>query len=150
MQTLINSIRATGATQPILVPGADWANDMSGWLSHRPTDPQHALAASWHSYNHQPCAVLTCWTNVIQPLAAQVPVVVAETGDDVCNPPSYAPTFIPWADSHGLSYFGWTFNPWSYCHDVLITDWSGTPSANWGQWFYTHLRSFPPINPIFH
>jgi hypothetical protein len=46
---------------------------------------------------------------------------------------------------------GWTFNPWSgFCHDVLITDWNGTPSANWGQWFYAHLRSLPSINPIFH
>ena len=51
MQALVNAVRRTGAHNVILVGGLRWANDLSGWLSYRPADPGHNLAASWHSYN---------------------------------------------------------------------------------------------------
>ncbi len=148
MQQLVNNVRAAGAGQPIMVGGLDWANDLSGWLSHEPQDPNHQLAASWHSYPGQPCAVQSCWTNVIQPLAANVPVVVGETGDNVCSAITYVNAFLPWADAHGLSYVGWTFNPWGDCANILVKDWSGTPSNNYGVYFYNHLRSLPRQNPF--
>ncbi len=48
MQTLIDAIRAAGATQPILVNGLDWANDdfgMAGQRAHRPERPAHRRGA---------------------------------------------------------------------------------------------------------
>jgi hypothetical protein len=99
MQQLINTVRATGATQPILVNGVDWANDNSGWLSHAPQDPAGQLIAGWHSYPGQPCAVQFCWDNVIAPIAAKMPVIVGETGDSTAGPETYLPTFLPWADA---------------------------------------------------
>jgi hypothetical protein len=44
-QSLVNAVRATGATQPVLVAGNGWAGDLSSWLTYRPTDPAHQLAA---------------------------------------------------------------------------------------------------------
>ena len=49
MQTLVTTVRATGAKNPIMIGGLGWADDMSGWLSHEPTDPEGAIVASWHS-----------------------------------------------------------------------------------------------------
>ena len=141
MQTLVNAVRATGATQPIMIAGLNWANDLSGWSSHFPYDPLGQLAASWHSYPGQQCSAPACWNAVIAPLAVLVPVVVGETGDSVCQAPTYDPTFLPWADTHGISYLGWTWNPWSNCSDVLVKNWSGTPSANYGQYFHDHLAA---------
>jgi hypothetical protein len=139
MQQLVDTIRATGATQPIQVNGLNWANDMSGWLAHLPLDPQKQLVAGWHSYPGELCAAQSCWDSTVAPIAAQFPVNVSETGDSVCSAITYVNQFLPWADQHGISYQGWTFNPWSDCNDVLLKDWNGTPTTNYGQYFHDHL-----------
>jgi endoglucanase len=51
MAGLVNAVRRAGAHNPVLLGGLDWANDLDGWLSHRPDDPDHALVASWHVYD---------------------------------------------------------------------------------------------------
>ncbi len=63
MQTLVDAIRATGASQPILLGGLAYANDLSGWLAHEPTDPDHQLAASFHNYEGEACSTMSCWND---------------------------------------------------------------------------------------
>lgn len=149
MQQLVDTVRAAGAHQPIIAGGLGWANDLSGWLSHEPHDPLGQVAASWHSYPGQPCALQSCWTSVIAPLASRVAVVVGETGDNVCSPLGYVNRFLPWADAQGISYLGFTFDPWQDCQNVLISSWDGTPTNNYGVFFRNHLRALPPENPFF-
>jgi endoglucanase len=134
---LIDIIRATGDTNVIMAAGVNWARDLSGWLAGRPSDPN--LVASWHSYPsanpslQSECAAQWCWDQVIAPLAARVPVVVGETGDSVAGPEAYLPSFLPWAQSHGLSVLAWTWNAWTDPNDVLVTSMtSGTPTAGEG------------------
>ncbi len=143
MQTLVDVVRSTGARNLILVPGLDWANDVSQWLTNAPVDPIHNLAVSWHSYPGEGCADEACWNRVVAPLARQVPVVAGETGDNVCTAPTYDPTFLPWADQHGLSYLGWTWNPWQDCKNILIQGYNGTPTRGYGQYFHDHLIELP-------
>jgi endoglucanase len=50
MQALVDAIRSTGASQPIILGGLSYANDLSGWLAHEPVDPDHQLGASFHNY----------------------------------------------------------------------------------------------------
>jgi endoglucanase len=145
MQALVNAVRGTGAKNPIMVGGLGWANDLSGWLAHKPNDPQNALIASWHNYPNQNCTDSTCWNATIGPVAAQVPVVIGETGDAICSGTTLVDGELPWADAHGVSYLGWTWNAWQgYCEDVLITDYSGTPTANYGQKFHDLLAKSNP------
>jgi hypothetical protein len=143
MQELIDVVRSTGASNVVIANGLNWANDASGWLAHRPHDPAGNLAAGWHEYGGEQCAALACWTNTIAPIAASVPVIVGETGDSTGSSCHLAnlPAFLPWADSHGMSYLAWTFNPWGYDHDVLIKDWQGTPSACEGEYYAAHLAA---------
>jgi hypothetical protein len=143
MQELIDVVRSTGASNVVIANGLNWANDASGWLAHRPHDPAGNLAAGWHEYGGEQCAALACWTNTIAPIAASVPVIVGETGDSTGSGCHLAnlPAFLPWADSHGMSYLAWTFNPWGYNHDVLIKDWQGTPSACEGEYYAAHLAA---------
>jgi Cellulase (glycosyl hydrolase family 5) len=56
IQTLINTVRATGAHCVIMADGLDYANDLTEWLTYEPKDPDHNLVASWHSYNFDPCS----------------------------------------------------------------------------------------------
>lgn len=139
MQTLVNVIRAAGATNMILVPGLDWANDISKWLQTAPSDPDHNIVVSWHSYPGETCGQESCWSRVVASVARRIPIVVGETGDNVCTAAVYDPTFLPWADRHGLSYLGWTWNAWQDCKNILIKDYKGTPTSNYGEYLYQHL-----------
>jgi aryl-phospho-beta-D-glucosidase BglC (GH1 family) len=63
MQTLVNAVRSTGANNVIMLGGIEYSNDLTQWLSYEPTDPDHDLAASWHSYNFNTCSTQSCWTS---------------------------------------------------------------------------------------
>ena len=151
MQSLVNAVRQAGADQPIMLGGLEYANDLTGWLSHRPSDPAGNLAASWHSYPFNACNTQSCWDSQVAPVAQQVPVVTGEVGDNVCSAATYVPTLLPYLDSHGISYLGWTWDTWNQCSNVLITAYSGTPAANFGQYFHDHLAAVaggtPPPTP---
>jgi endoglucanase len=137
MQSLVNAVRGTGATQPIMIGGLAWANDLSGWLSNQPTDPAHALVASFHNYNFNACAA-SCWDSTVAPLATQVPVVTGELGENDCAH-GYIDQYLPWADAHGISYLGWTWDTWNCASGpALISDYAGTPTA-FGIGFKNHL-----------
>jgi hypothetical protein len=143
MQNIVGAVRATGARNVLIINGLDWADDDSGWLSHRPHDPLDNAVAGWHEYGGEQCAGSECWSRSIAPLTKAVPVVVGETGDRTgpgCTLTNL-PRLLPWADSYGISYLAWTFNPWHDTHDVLIADWSGAPSACEGEYYRTHLAS---------
>jgi len=143
MQSLVNAVRSTGATQPVMLGGLRWANDLSQWLAHRPSDPANATVASFHVYNFNTCITTGCWTSVLGPIAGQVPVVTGEMGENDCAQ-GFIDQYMPWADAHGVSYLGWTWNVWSCSGGpALITDYSGTPTA-FGQGFRDHLIAVNP------
>ena len=139
MQSLVNTIRATGATQPILVGGLAFANDLSEWRSHEPEDPLHQLVASVHVYPFNLCNNPTCWDAQIAPLAAVVPIIVGEVGTDWTPPftDTMALELTHWADRHRLGYLGWTWNTWG-SGDALLTNYAGE-STSWGADFKAHL-----------
>ena len=139
MQSLVDAVRSTGATQPIMLGGLAWANDLSGWLANQPVDPAHALVASFHNYNFNVCDP-TCWTNTVAPLAAQVPVVTGELGEDDCGH-GYIDQYMSWADAQAISYLGWTWDTWDCASGpALISNYDGTATA-FGTGFRDHLRA---------
>jgi endoglucanase len=139
-QSLVNTIRATGATQPILLGGLAFANDLSGWRSHEPDDPLGQLVASFHVYPFNPCNDQSCWDDRVVPLAAAVPVIVGEVGSDWTPPYSDAMALelLEWSDTHYLSYLGWTWNTWGGGGDALLTTYAGEVTS-WGADFRAHI-----------
>jgi endoglucanase len=138
MQQVVDAIRATGASQPILLGGLSYANDLSGWLADEPTDPDEQLAASFHNYSGESCASESCWNATIAPVAARVPVVSGEFGEDDCPPSGEDPdnfdnAYMDWADRHGVGYLGWGWfvlpapQPCSALY--LIVDYAGDPAG---------------------
>ena len=146
MQDLVDAVRATGATNMLMLGGLEWANDMREWLAHKPVDPLNNIAASWHAYSFNACATESCWDSQIAPLAQQIPVVVGEFGQDNCGF-DYMQRLVDWADAHDLGYLAWTWNPWGCSTGaVLIKDWNGTPEPGVGEGFKAHLLSQDPYD----
>jgi endoglucanase len=144
MQDLVDAVRATGATNILMVGGLEWANDMREWLAYRPVDPLNNVAASWHAYSFNACATESCWDTQIAPLAQQVPVVIGEFGQDDCGF-DYMRRLVAWADAHAMGYLPWTWSPWGCTTGaVLIKDYAGTPEPGIGEGYKAHLLTQNP------
>ncbi|MFZ0664297.1 MAG: cellulase family glycosylhydrolase [Acidimicrobiales bacterium] len=129
MQQLINVIRSTGAKQPIMLGGIDFSNDLSGWLSHEPTDPDHQLIADAHVYPKSPCNNTKCWKDTLGRTAAKVPLITGEFGSNNCST-TYMTKYMKWADRHAVSYIAWGWLAGGCSTGgSLISDFSGTPNS---------------------
>lgn len=138
MQTLVDAVRSTGASQPVIATGLGFGSDLSGWLEYRPHDPADQLAAGLHMYDFSaPCEEPDCWAAEVGPVARQVPVVTTELGQDDCPDP-FIDRFTSWADRAGVSYLGWTWNTHGCDAPALIKSWDGRPTASGAQ-FRAHL-----------
>lgn len=141
MQTLVNTVRATGATNIIMLGGLAFSNDLSGWLANKPTDSLNNLVASVHIYNFNTCSNASCWDSQIAPVAASVPVIAGEIGENDCAH-GFIDTLMSWFDSHSTGYLAWTWNGYDCsATPALITTQDGTsnnPTA-YGQGFRDHL-----------
>ncbi len=147
MQSLVDAVRAAGAEQPVVVPGLNFANDLSQWLVHRPRDPLGQLAAGFHLYEGNTCNQVACWDAEVAPVAVQVPVVTTELGQTDCAH-AFIDGFMAWADARGLSYLGWSWNPFD-CEDqpALITSYDGSPTP-YGVGLRDHLMSLAPPSSV--
>ncbi|MEU5279091.1 cellulose binding domain-containing protein [Streptomyces asoensis] len=140
MQDLVDAVRATGARNVVLAGGLAYSNDLSQWLTYRPSDPTGNLAAAYHVYNFNSCANASCWNSTLAPVAAQVPLVAGEIGENTCSH-GFVDQVMKWFDDRGLSYLGWTWNAWDCSTGPsLITAYDGTPTA-YGTGLRDHLRA---------
>jgi hypothetical protein len=130
MQTLVSTIRATGATNVVALGGVQWSNTFTRWLQYKPSDPLNNLVGSWHDYNWTWCVTAACWDSNVGTFAAQVPVIADEVGDDQCNAAWYT-SLLSWLDGKQIGYLGWTWNVWGAgCSNIaLINDYTGTPTT---------------------
>ena len=143
MQDLVTAVRGAGASNVLMLGGIAYADDLSGWLANLPTDPLGQLAASFHLYNFNTCITSTCWDSVIAPIAKQNPVVTGEMGENDCAH-GFIDTYMPWADTNGVSYLGWAWNVWD-CKSgpALITDYDGG-ATGFGAGLQAHLQKTSP------
>jgi len=144
MNQLLTAVRGTGASNVVMAGGLAYASDLSEWLANEPTDPTGNLVASFHGYNFGGCANETCWAAQLAPVAAAVPIVTGELGEDDCAA-TYIDGYMSWADTAGVSYLGWAWNADFACTSGpgLISDWTGTPTG-FGAGLKTHLAVVNP------
>jgi hypothetical protein len=127
MQSLINVVRNSGATQPIIVDGLQWANDLSGWQSHPLVDPKHQLIAGFHAYPWNACVAQACWNTEIETVTKSVPVIASEIGENDCQA-NFVTTFLNWAIPRHISALVWTWNNNQGCLSLIRSPASDTTS----------------------
>jgi hypothetical protein len=154
MQTLVNAVRATDARNVIVLGGIQFANTLwssatRNWLAYRPADPLANVVASAHIYPGNWCVDVACYEREIAPVAAQVPVVVAEFGAAGCDSATvtWIGTLMSWLDARGAGYLAWTWDtpnhgnePCTVIKLLLAYDGTATPL---GQVVKDHLVAHP-------
>lgn len=145
-QSMIDAVRATGATNAVLAGGVQYAQDLSGWLSHKPRDPLNQLAAAWHPYrlfnsawdypypNFNP----QVFTDARGIVGAGIPLVMTEVGgQNTPGTPScpIVSTMTKFADAIGAGVIAWAWNTWDNAENVLIKNAGGTPTDGCGKVF---------------
>jgi endoglucanase len=143
MQEMLNSVRSTGAKNPVMIAGPEYAGSLKRWMEFKPNDPENQLVASVHIYGQplgSPYDDQSRWTPEITPVAAQVPIVIGEMGDSDCTH-RFSDKLMPFADGLGLNYFAWGWAT-STCagEPALITNYNGTPTA-YGIGFRDHVKA---------
>lgn len=105
MQQIVNTIRATGAQQVLLLSGLHWADDPSGVLTHEPTDPLGQEMVNAHLYYSSDCTTSTCWESRFDFNLGQAPFVIDEIGDDVTGCQGiWMNNLLTWADQRDVGY----------------------------------------------
>jgi hypothetical protein len=119
-QSLVDAIRATGATQPIIISGINFAGDLSQWEEFLPTDPLGQLAAGWNDFDY--AKNLRSSKGDLATVAQSHPIIVGGFGDTDCNS-DYSSKIMKFADQHGISYLAWTWNTeadYGGCSNALL------------------------------
>lgn len=117
-QAIVDTIRAAGATQPIIVSGIDFAGDLSQWEQYKPVDPLNSIAIGWNDFDYS--KNLSRSKRDLKRLAKGYPIVVGGFGDTDCDS-DYSTKLMKFADGIGISYLAWTWN--------TIADYGGCDNA---------------------
>jgi hypothetical protein len=152
MQSMLDAVRATGATNVVMSAGVSWAQDNSQWVQFAPKDPLKQLALSWHAYPKYGAKFGTPeynfpgftdgfdWAQAVY--SAGYPIIIGETGDQSSNGTPSAPFLtglLAWADQRHVSVMGWTWNAWGTQGNDLIKDAGGKPTDGEGVAFKAWL-----------
>ena len=150
-QAMVDAIRATGAKQPIVLSGPDFAGDLSGWRRYAPRDPHHELVADVSSFDYADYVIHHAAE--LRQFARSYPVIVGGFGDTHCTS-TYSEKVMKLMDAIGQSYLAWTWNTvedYGGCSNALLDDprpavrgfpagyYSGRPSG-FGRGVRDHFR----------
>ena len=148
MQALVNAVRSTGSTQPLMLGGIGYASILGAqWPAHVPNDPAKSLIASFHNYPAPVggCTDEACWNASIATIRdAGYPVVTGEVGQFECGH-DYLKRYLTWADARNISYLAWTWNEtnppssWTCAGPSVIRSYDGTPTESYGRAYRDHL-----------
>ncbi|MEI7578094.1 MAG: cellulase family glycosylhydrolase [Armatimonadota bacterium] len=151
MQTLLNTVRSTGAKNVVVAGGLDWAYDLRGVLSgYGLNDPSgNGIVYATHIYPWK-----KDWDANVTPVFAKYPVIVGEVGTKPWkegDPPhenvyteDWAPAVMAYIEKHKLNWTAWSFHP--SANPCIITDWSYKPTSYWGKYVKEALANRKKTN----
>ena len=144
-QSVLDTIRASGAKNVVIVAGLNFSNNLSHWLKYAPKDSARAIVAGVHVYfDDLTCENPACWAKEFGAIQdAGYPVVVDEFGEFDCGNEKID-RLMDWADARSpqIGYWAWSWNPFSCSKGPsLITDDAGDPTQTYGSAFKKRLES---------
>jgi endoglucanase len=143
MQQLVNTVRATGANNIVLVDGLHIPN-VGPTLVGVPFLSGGNIGYSVHPYdNDQPLSTQQAeWTTNFGPISAQVPVVATEFGDLNCGSPGYDNAILSFFRAHSISYTAWAWDVGGCSYPSLISDAAGDCQNSYGCALQQDIKSY--------
>jgi|GEM_PF-4243162 len=146
LQALLNTVRATGAKNVVLVGGLDYAYDLSGIISgYALTDATgNGIIYDTHIYPWK-----GSWQAKVGNVAQVHPVLAGEFGHPggttfigltFETDATWVPRAMDFVDAHQLHWTGWSFHPGAA--PCMISDWNFTPTAYWGVHALARLQAY--------
>lgn len=145
MQKLLETVRATGAQNLVIVGGIDWSYDFSGILGGIQLFDQtgHGVVYANHAYNNKGDTAAE-WIAKMEVAAAKLPIIVSEFGGSggphrraSRSGPPPKPGDDDWflhvlqaLQDHRWSWIAWDLHPTA--GPTLISDWNYTPTPDFG------------------
>jgi hypothetical protein len=150
MQAMLTAVRNAGATNLVVLAGIEYANDLSQWMTYKPTDPAGNIAASWHVYLNSNYTSSHTLIMDASGVAGIVPIVATEIGGVLsgCSASggtddgSFITGVMTYLDglSPPQSYVAWAWS--TDAGPVLISSYDGTPACS-GATYKAHLLATP-------
>lgn len=145
MQTLVNTVRNTHATNLVLVAGDNWGYDLSK-LSQYPITGSNIVYDS-HPYPYNGKDTTAEWDADFGYLTSTYPVMSAEFGEYDCSS-SFVSSAISYFDAHSMGWIGWSWyvsapSGIQACgYPQLISSYQGTPLASMGSYIHQKLVNY--------
>lgn len=156
-QQMHDVVRATGANNPVIINGLDYAYDLSFVNDSFSVKGTNIIYGS-HPYNDKGASGYTgpggSFENNFRWVLGKYPLIFTEFGDnqsaDYQYPYHYLDAYtlsLNYASQNNLHYtsFAWWVEPTNPAFPTLISDWNGTP-VNGGALVHDDLQKNPPTN----
>jgi len=148
MQSLLDTVRSTGAKNMVIAGGPGWASDLSGLASgHALKDPRgNGVVYANHFYPFGGETV-DQWEARLADVAKNYPIFIGEFGSD--PPGGHGETGPEWVQhvlrvvhKHNWSWTAWCFHP--SASPCLLKDWTYAPTDHFGVYVKSALAGqFP-------
>jgi hypothetical protein len=149
-QQLVNTIRAAGASNVIVVEGLGYANSTDGFMPYaQPSDSLHNVAFEVHVYPSSGANSPSAMTSRVTTnnLSSSYPIFMGEFGEPICSGTSsgFTANMMNWADTNGYSYTAWGWDAGEGCGgpSLVTNDDTGT-TTTYGAIVEAHLQSKEP------
>jgi len=150
-QQALEAVRATGATNVVIMGGQGYDNDETWWSTNAPSDPLNQIVLNYHAYEsgwgYDPTGNSSQYS-AAQSLAVLaspgVPVIFTEMGAPVGNGASttYITELEQLLDAQSWGGMAWTWNPWGGSDTLIQNISSYTPTQGEGTsykaWLMNH------------
>ncbi len=152
MQKMLDTVRATGAKNMVLVGGLDYAYRLDGIVNGfgLKDSTGNGIIYACHIYPWK-----SQWQKMLLDAAALHPILLGEVGADAKKMTfmpleqqedweTWVPAILGLIQQHKLNYTAWCFHPGA--SPRMLLDWNYTPTPFWGQQVKDALsgKQFPP------
>lgn len=141
MQTLLDTVRRTGANNLVVVGGIDWGFDLSQLPAYHLNGTNVVYDTHPYSYNGKSPSH---WDVAFGQISATYPVISAESGEYDCKS-VYVSQLFSYFDAHDIGWISWAWVPpqGDACkYPRLVTDLTGKPMPGMGEFVYQDLHSY--------
>jgi endoglucanase len=152
MQKMLETVRATGAKNMVLVGGLDYAYQLDGILDGYALEDKtgNGIIYACHIYPWK-----SGWQKYLLNAAAKYPILLGEVGADAKKMTfmpleqqedweTWTPAILGLIQQHKLNWTAWCFHPGA--SPRMLLDWDYTPTPFWGQQAKDAIggKQFPP------